>query len=85
MIKKLDPGRTQMRFDGNLSEHHHLTCTRCGRIEDLSFEISDNPFENIEKLLGNLTKYGIFGHKLEFIGLCKSCQSEGFEFPQVII
>ena len=85
MIKKLDPGRTQMRFDGNLSEHHHLTCMRCGRIEDLSFEVSNDPLENLKKLLGNLTKYGIFGHKLEFIGLCSSCLKEGYEFPQDVL
>ena len=85
MIRKLDPGRTQMRFDGNLSEHNHLTCLRCGRIEDLSFEVSNDPLENLEKLLGNLTKYGIFGHKLEFIGLCSDCLKQGCEFPQDLL
>jgi len=58
---------------------------RCGRIEDLSFEVSNDPMENLAKLLGNLTKYGIFGHKLEFIGLCSSCLKEGYEFPQDIL
>jgi Fur family ferric uptake transcriptional regulator len=84
IIKKLDPGRTQMRFDGNTQEHYHLTCMRCGRIEDLSFKPSDDPLENLENLLGNLTKYGVFGHKLEFIGLCNGCLKEGYAFPEDI-
>ena len=85
MIRKLDPGRTQMRFDGNLSEHHHLTCMRCNRIEDLDFEVSHDPLKNLEKVMGNLTKYGIFGHKLEFFGLCSTCLKAGYRFPQDLL
>lgn len=72
-IQKLDPGRPQMRFDGETSDHYHVICARCGRIEDAAFEPSDNTLENLEKALGKLTRFGIFGHKLEFIGLCKEC------------
>jgi len=32
-----------------------------------------NALENLENALGRLTKHGIFGHKLEFVGLCKEC------------
>jgi len=30
----------------------------------------------LEKALGRLTKYGVFGHKLEFIGLCSECANK---------
>jgi len=75
-ISKMEPDRTQMRFDGNTMEHYHITCMVCGRIEDAPLEPMDNTIENLENALGNLTKYGIFGHKLEFLGLCSSCMEE---------
>jgi Fur family ferric uptake transcriptional regulator len=73
LIRKLEPHFSQMRFDGNLREHYHVICTRCGKITDADIKPSDNTIENLEKALGNLTRYGIFGHKLEFLGLCPEC------------
>ena len=32
-IQKLEPGCTLKRFDGNPSEHSHIRCIRCDRIE----------------------------------------------------
>jgi Fur family ferric uptake transcriptional regulator len=82
-IVKLDPGRTQMRFDGNLEAHYHMTCIHCGRIEDLPLTASDNPIDILEKMTSHLTKYGVFGHKLEFVGVCAACAAKGFSFPGV--
>jgi Fur family ferric uptake transcriptional regulator len=82
LIQRLDPGRTQMRFDPNTHAHYHLTCMRCGRVEDVAGEFSESPMKNIENALGQLTKYGIFGHKLEFIGLCSACQQAGYTLPE---
>lgn len=72
-IRKLDPGLPQMLFESNMDEHYHITCTRCGKIEDAPLGPIKNRVEDLEKALGNMTKHGIFGHKLEFIGLCKEC------------
>ncbi|MBW1785820.1 MAG: transcriptional repressor [Deltaproteobacteria bacterium] len=80
-IKKLEPGHPQMHFECETSDHYHLICERCGAIEDIPAESSDNPMEKLESALGNLTKYGIFGHKLEFFGLCRKCLREGAELP----
>lgn len=79
-IRKLEPDHPQMRFDCETADHYHLTCMRCGRIEDIPVASSDTPLESLENVLGNLTKYGIFGHKLEFVGLCRKCLEEGAEF-----
>lgn len=76
LIKKLEPGPSQMRFDGDTHDHYHLTCTRCGKIEDAPIDVSDNSLETLENALGHLTKHGIFGHKLEFFGLCRECQEK---------
>ena len=76
LIRKLEPGPSQMRFDGDTHDHYHLTCTRCGKIEDAPIDVSDNTLETLENALGHLTKHGIFGHKLEFFGLCRECQEK---------
>ena len=78
-IKKLETGFPPMRYDGNTDEHYHLTCTQCGKIDDAPikpFGHSYDSLKNLENAIGNLTKYGIFGHKLEFIGLCKKCMEK---------
>ena len=73
LIKKLEPDIRQMRFDHNIHDHYHMCCERCGRIEDAPIEPGDDSIETLENALGNLTKHGIFGHKLEFFGLCSEC------------
>ncbi|MBN1106631.1 MAG: transcriptional repressor [Deltaproteobacteria bacterium] len=77
LIHKIEPGHPQKRFDGVTKDHYHLTCVRCGKIEDVPFEPSDNTLGNLENALGRMTKFGIFGHKLEFLGLCAACQKQG--------
>jgi Fur family ferric uptake transcriptional regulator len=76
LIRKLEPGPSQMRFDCDTHDHYHLTCTRCGKIEDAPIDVSDDSLETLENALGHLTKHGIFGHKLEFFGLCRECQEK---------
>jgi Fe2+ or Zn2+ uptake regulation protein len=82
-IVKLVPGRNQMRFDGNLTAHYHMTCVHCGRIEDLHLAESDNPVDILETMTSHFTKYGVFGHKLEFMGVCAECTAKGRGFPGV--
>ena len=73
LIRKVEPEHSPMRFDGDTSEHYHVTCARCGKIQAADFSEGDQNLETLEKALGRLTKYGIFGHKLEFLGLCDEC------------
>ncbi len=84
-IVRLAPGRTQMRFDGKLEPHYHMTCIHCGRVEDLPMPASDNPVEILEKVTSHLTRYGVFGHKLEFVGVCAECKAKGLEFPETVL
>ncbi|MEW6666297.1 MAG: transcriptional repressor [Thermodesulfobacteriota bacterium] len=81
-IHMIQPGHPQKRFDGETRDHYHLTCVRCGKIEDAPIEPSDNTLENLENALGRMTKFGIFGHKLEFLGLCAACLQQEQEAPE---
>lgn len=73
LIRKIEPDYPQMRFDGKTHEHYHIVCMECGKVKDVPIQPTDNNLKTLENALGKLTKYGIFGHKLEFVGLCESC------------
>ena len=77
LIKKIDPGYPQMRFDGNTRDHYHLTCMSCGRMEDVPVDQPDHSLDDLTKALVKVTEYSIAGHNLEFYGLCPVCTREG--------
>jgi Fe2+ or Zn2+ uptake regulation protein len=72
MIRKLELVGTQKRFDGNVRNHYHIRCIRCGGIEDVPME----PLTTIENALREVTDYEIIGSRLEFIGVCPQCSKE---------
>lgn len=76
LIHRIEPGHSQMRFESDVRDHYHVTCIRCGRIEDAEIEPLGDTLQNLESALGRMTKHGVFAHKLEFIGLCKECLAE---------
>lgn len=76
LIRKIGPDFPQMHFDGDTRDHYHMTCIGCGRIQDMELEPQDDPVSPLETALGKLTKYGVFGHKLEFFGLCPECRRD---------
>jgi Fur family ferric uptake transcriptional regulator len=72
MIQKLEWGGTPKRFDGNVGNHYHVRCIRCGSIEDVPLE----PLTALEHAVRGKSDYEIIGSRLEFIGICPQCQKE---------
>ncbi len=64
-----------LRFDANVDAHHHLICTGCGRIDDLSPSMPE------ERRLGSIASDLARGHarwllsdaRLELRALCPEC------------
>jgi len=75
LIRKLEPGRPQMRFDGEIHDHYHLTCMYCGRLEDSVIDSADQALAGLQHSLKNVNESGIISHRLEFVGLCKKCRT----------
>ena len=73
LINRLEPDRLPRRYDWEVAAHLHMTCIKCGVIENIPAELSGDTFASLEQTVGKLTKYGIFGHHLEFIGFCLKC------------
>jgi len=78
VIRKLELGGTPRRFDGNATDHHHVRCIRCGRLEDAAVE----PSAAVENALRGVSDYDILGYRLEFIGLCPQCKEEAQSFQE---
>jgi Fe2+ or Zn2+ uptake regulation protein len=55
-------------------EHHHLVCTNCGKINDITHCLPDN-FE-AKTLRANPDFARIHDHSLELFGVCKKCASK---------
>ncbi len=70
MILKLEIGGTQKRFDATTDPHYHIRCSGCGKVEDIMIPIMDNLAQAAEQA----SSYKIFGHHVEFSGLCADCQ-----------
>lgn len=68
-IKKIEVGGSLKRFDGNMSEHYHVHCMGCDRIDDVPERIHFN----FNREMAEITQFQISGHRLEFVGLCPDC------------
>ncbi len=51
--------------------HHHVICSRCGRITD----IDDRGIKALTKKIAKRTGYAIDTHRLAMSGLCPACQA----------
>ena len=71
VIRSIDFGDGTKRYeiDGD-HHHHHLICTKCGKVEDVELE---RDVDDEGARLGKEKGFKVTGHSLEFFGLCKNC------------
>lgn len=70
MIRKIEVGGTQNRYDAITKPHSHIRCSRCGKVDDIDVEINDD----LVKVAAKSSLYQIQGHRVEFSGVCPDCQ-----------
>ena len=70
-IRKLEISGTESRFDGNPERHCHVSCTQCGRVDDLH----DVPADLVGRQFQTLSGYEILDYRLEFVGVCRECRA----------
>ena len=58
-----------MRFDGTVTPHYHIRCTKCGRVSDVMLDVE----LNLERKVARRTGYHVTGYVLEFEGVCPDC------------
>lgn len=72
MITEVDLLDGKKRYE--LSEkghHHHLICTNCGKILEITLK---SDLKKEEQLIEKQNNFKVTKHSLEFFGLCANCQ-----------
>jgi len=70
-IRKLEVGGEQKRFDGDTSQHYHIRCVECNRVEDVFIARQ----KDLEKNASTCCNYKILDHHVQFSGICSKCQA----------
>lgn len=76
-IQQLDLGTGAARFDPNVDSHHHLVCTRCGKVRDLYADYSTVEVPESER-----QGFNIGTAEVVFRGLCADCYSSSPSTPE---
>jgi Fur family ferric uptake transcriptional regulator len=70
IVTRLEFQEGKFRYEiKNTNHHHHLICTKCGKIEDVEGEY----IHQLEADIFKNKKFKVTGHSLEFFGLCRNC------------
>ena len=70
MIGKLEIRGRQKRFDYDPSEHDHIYCVVCHRVDNLEMAHKGLTAEEFGAVAG----YSVTGCRLEILGVCPECQ-----------
>lgn len=70
IVAKLEIGGRQKRFDYDVSDHDHIYCIVCHRVDNISFHRERVQAVPPEKESG----YTVTGYRVEFAGICPKCQ-----------
>jgi Fur family ferric uptake transcriptional regulator/Fur family peroxide stress response transcriptional regulator len=74
LIKKLDFGLGQARYDGVIDSHIHIICNNCGQISEL---MESPKFSNLDEIEAK-SGFTITDAILEVHGYCPKCKSAEF-------
>ncbi|MEN3033980.1 MAG: Fur family transcriptional regulator [Aquificaceae bacterium] len=69
LIKRVAYFGNSVRYDANISHHHHLICVSCGAIQDIELSLDWHPPKEV---LG----YKIQTFGINLFGVCQRCQKK---------
>jgi Fur family transcriptional regulator, ferric uptake regulator len=72
VIGKLEISGRQKRFDYDPSNHDHIYCVVCHRVDNL--EMAHKVLT--EEEFGAVVGYSVTGYRLEIVGVCPECQKK---------
>jgi Fe2+ or Zn2+ uptake regulation protein len=71
LTKQIQFQEGKFRYElASKADHHHLVCTRCGSIQDMS----DCNIDVLENHIEKKKNFKVTSHSLEFFGICADCQ-----------
>ncbi|WP_027634111.1 Fur family transcriptional regulator [Clostridium hydrogeniformans] len=76
IVYKLDLNDGCSRYElvhkDELHRHHHLICTKCGKV----IEVEGDLLDNLEYKIESQYKFKIKDHSVKFFGICEECEEE---------
>ena len=77
ILQKMEFGDGCSRYEVNTLDptrhhHHHLICTKCGKVQ----EFDDDLLEDLEQDIAEKSGFQIIDHQVKFFGVCKECQEK---------
>jgi Fur family ferric uptake transcriptional regulator len=72
LLRKLEMGGAQRRFDADLYSHQHVRCVLCGRVENVEVDLPPEvalPRQN--------RGFEVTSCAIEYLGVCPDCQTTG--------
>lgn len=72
LIKVIDIGSGQRRYDFVTDEHQHIRCVECGKVRDIDMDANgDNLTELADK-----TEFEVLGYNIDIYGICPDCKAK---------
>ena len=71
LIRRVSTPRGATTYDSRTDQHHHLICSRCGRVEDLDVGIDTAAAEAAGRAAG----FAVGHAQLTLTGLCRDCRA----------
>ncbi len=69
-IWNINSGQTPARYDGNMVKHSHITCQKCGCLEDVWLTKNLAGMIDFNTVINNFT---VTDYKVDFYGICSPC------------
>jgi len=71
-IQQLKIGGSYTRYDGDVHSHSHITCRRCGMIENVDVP----PLSSVIEEAISTTHFSDVTPQLDFYGICMRCRQQ---------
>jgi Fur family ferric uptake transcriptional regulator len=71
LIRRMWEVGAPRRYDGELEDHYHIVCERCGRVDDVPLHAVNGFLEEVRRV----SDYEVKGYRLGFFGLCPDCRA----------
>jgi len=68
-IRPMDLGTGSVRYCANPIRHHHMVCTRCGKVKDVFIDVGP-----LEIPPDQRQGFAVKGHDVVFWGVCAECR-----------
>src|SRR5579863_10472578 len=75
LLREVTPHASTLRVDGNLEPHHHLVCTRCKSVQDVTSDFVN--FVDFKRLARQAPGgFDLSEPLIEVFGLCPRCSAK---------